>query len=166
MSKHSKATGFHPVRHNRLIEEYRHDTYKTRGKPAEPAVCPVCGVVFHDGRWQWLPRPAQAEPETCPACHRIADQFPAGFVQLSGDFLADHDQEVMQLVNHTASEESGRHPLERIMATTAADGGLLITTTGIHLARRLGEALHHAYQGELEFHYNEDEMLLRVHWRR
>lgn len=44
------------------------------------------------------------------------------------------------------------------------DGAVLVTTTDIHLARRLGEALHHAYQGELEYHYNPDENLLRVHW--
>lgn len=166
MSQHSKATGFHPVRHERLLRERRHDTYKSCGKPVEPAVCPECGAVFHAGRWQWLPRPAQARGEMCPACHRLADDFPAGHVHLSGDFLAGHAQELMHLINRTAAEESGEHPLERIMATTADDGGLLITTTGIHLARRLGEALHHACQGDLEFHYNQEEMLLRVHWRR
>jgi hypothetical protein len=30
----------------------------------------------------------------------------------------------------------------------------------------LGEALHHSCQGDLEFHYNEDQKLLRVHWHR
>jgi len=28
------------------------------------------------------------------------------------------------------------------------------------------EALHHAYQGELEFHYNPEQNLLRVNWSR
>jgi len=46
------------------------------------------------------------------------------------------------------------------------DDGILITTTDIHLARGIGEALHHAYQGELEYHYNEQENLLRVVWAR
>jgi hypothetical protein len=46
------------------------------------------------------------------------------------------------------------------------DDGVLITTTDIHLARGIGEALHHAYQGELEYHYNEQENLLRVVWAR
>ena len=44
--------------------------------------------------------------------------------------------------------------------------GTSITTTDIHLARGIGEALHHAYQGELEFHYNPEQNLLRVNWRR
>ena len=44
--------------------------------------------------------------------------------------------------------------------------GTLVTTTDVHLARGIGEALHHAYQGELEFHFNKDQNLLRVNWRR
>ena len=43
---------------------------------------------------------------------------------------------------------------------------LLVTTTDPHLARRIGEALHHAYKGELDYHYNKEEKLLRVVWRR
>jgi hypothetical protein len=46
------------------------------------------------------------------------------------------------------------------------DGATLVTTTDIHLARGIGEAIHDAYQGDLEFHYNPDEYLLRVTWIR
>jgi hypothetical protein len=46
------------------------------------------------------------------------------------------------------------------------DGAVHVTTTSIHLARRIGEAVQHAYRGELDFHYNDEEKLLRVHWRR
>lgn len=166
MSRNSKATGFRPVRHDRLLQEYEHDTYKSRGKLPEPTLCPRCGAVFQEGRWQWAERPPQAPEERCPACRRIEDDFPAGFVHLSGDFLTAHADELTHLVNNAAGLENKTHPLERIMATAQEDGGLLITTTSIHLARRLGEALHRAYKGELDFHYNEEEMLLRVHWRR
>jgi NMD protein affecting ribosome stability and mRNA decay len=166
MSSHSKASQFHPVRHDRLIQEHEHDTYKLRGKLPEPTVCPQCGAVFHKGRWEWAARPADAHEETCPACHRIHDEFPAGYVHLAGGFFSAHADEVTQLVRNEAEREGQDHPLERVMAIKPEDGGQLVTTTSIHLARRLGEALHHAYQGELEFHYNEGEKLLRVHWRR
>ena len=46
------------------------------------------------------------------------------------------------------------------------DDKLMITTTDIHLARGIGEALEHAYRGELAFHYNKAEYLLRVRWQR
>lgn len=167
MSRNSKATGFRPVRHDRLIQEYEHDAYKSRGKLSDPTLCPRCGAVFQAGRWQWAEaRPAAAPEEMCPACRRIEDDFPAGFVHLSGAFLAAHSEELLHLVNNEASLENKGHPLERIMATCPENGGLLITTTSIHLARRLGEAVNRAYKGELDFHYNEEEMLLRVHWRR
>jgi hypothetical protein len=41
-----------------------------------------------------------------------------------------------------------------------------ITTTDAHLGRGIGEALHHAYQGDLDYHYTDKKYLVRVHWRR
>ena len=58
------------------------------------------------------------------------------------------------------------HPLKRIMAVDDRNDGARVTTTDIHLARGIGDAVHHAYQGELEFHHKPDENLLRVHWTR
>lgn len=72
----------------------------------------------------------------------------------------------MQLIQHREAQEKGEHPLQRIMAIEKTKQGTLVTTTDIHLARGIGEALHHAYQGELEFHYNPDQNLLRVNWSR
>ena len=74
------TAGFHPARRDQLRPERVHDTYKLRGKLAEPTVCSECGAVFHDGRWQWISRPAGAHEVACPACQRIKDRFPAGFV--------------------------------------------------------------------------------------
>lgn len=158
--------GFHPVRRDRLIKEHEHDAYKQRLKLPEPTLCPQCGAVFHQGRWQWAPRPAAANEEICPACHRIRDELPAGFAHLTGEFFNQHKDELLHLVRNVAEREGAEHPLERIMGMHDEDIGILITTTSIHLARRIGEALHHAYHGEMEFHYNEEEKLLRVHWRR
>lgn len=166
MSRHSKATHYHPVRHDRLIQEREHDTYKAREKLPEPTVCPDCGAVFHNGRWQWAPRPESAHQERCPACHRIHDKFPAGHVHLTGDFLGQHREDLLHLVKKQGELEGAEHPLERIMGIEDEDGGVYVTTTSIHLARRIGEALHHAYHGDLDFHYNDEEKLLRVHWRR
>lgn len=63
-------------------------------------------------------------------------------------------------------EAKAEHPLARIMTIEDAADGILVTTTDLHLARDLGDALHHAYQGKLEFHYNDAETRLRVHWHR
>lgn len=170
MSHRSKATRQHtlgaPVRGVGVITEKEHDPYKNRRKPAEPSVCPECRAVFHAGRWQWLTPPAGANDELCPACRRVRDRFPAGYVTLQGEFLREHRSEVMGVVTRCADHAKSEHPIERIMDIEDIDGGVQITTTDMHLARGIGEALHHAYRGELKFHYEEGQDLLRVHWQR
>ena len=166
MNSPTSNAAFHSIRRDRLLQEAEHDTYKTKGKLPEPTVCPDCGAVFKAGRWQWLERPAGAHEERCPACHRQHDEFPAGYVNLSGDFLGAHEAEILNVVRHQETHEKAEHPLKRIMAIEQTPTGYLVTTTDIHLARGIGEALHHAYQGELEFHYNPQQCLLRVNWSR
>mgnify|MGYP005804724505 FL=1 len=166
MTNRPNPAGFHPIRHDRLLQEAVHDTYQTKGKLHEPTVCPDCGAVFHAGRWQWLEKPKGAHQASCPACHRMRDHFPAGYVSLSGKFLTAHEAEILQLIRHRETQEKAEHPLQRIMDIEKTEHGTQITTTDIHLARGIGEALHHAYQGELEFHYNPEQNLLRVNWSR
>jgi len=158
-------SGFSKIsRHDNLFQERVHDAYKSRGKLHEPSVCSECGAVFHAGRWQWLQAPADAHQETCPACHRIRDHYPAGYLSLKGSFFSSHRDEIMQLLHHHEKHERAEHPLKRIIAIEEKPGETLVSTTDIHLARGMGEALHHAYQGELEYHYNPEENLLRVNW--
>lgn len=157
--------GFRQIsRHDGVFQEREHDAYKAKGKLPEPTVCPQCGAVFHEGRWQWVKAPPGAHQETCPACHRIHDHFPAGFLTLQGDFFSTHRDEVMRLIHNHEKREREEHPLKRIMAVEEKGDATLVTTTDIHLARGMGEALHHAYQGELEYHYNPEQSLLRVNW--
>lgn len=166
MSTQLPDSGFRPVRHDQLRPERIHDTYKLTHKLPEPAVCGECGAIYHAGRWQWGEKPAGAHALVCPACHRIRDRFPAGFVHVGGAHFRAHRDELLKLLRHREEKEKAEHPLARIIAIEDEADGVLVTTTDIHLARDLGEALRHAHQGELEFHYNEGENLLRVRWRR
>ena len=158
--------GFHSIRRDRLQQEQTQDAYKLKGKLPEPTVCPQCGAIFRDGRWLWGEAPKDAHHAVCPACHRLNDNYPAGFVSLGGAFFASHRDEIMSLVRNEEQRERQEHPLKRIMAIEERTEAVLVTTTDIHLARGIGDAVHHAYQGELEFHYKPDENLLRVHWTR
>jgi NMD protein affecting ribosome stability and mRNA decay len=162
----SQYAGFQVVRRDRLVQETRHDAYKAKHKLPEPTLCPQCGAVFHAGRWQWLAKPAQAHEEMCPACHRIHDDYPAGFVTVGGAFFKGHRDELLHLARNEEAHAKAEHPLKRIMKIVDQDDTVQITTTDIHLARGIGEALHHAYQGELAYHYNDQENLLRVVWER
>ena len=158
--------GFQPVSGDQLFQELVHDSYKAGRKLREPTRCPDCGAVFQNGRWIWGTAPAAAHQERCPACHRIHDKFPAGFVALKGAFLAEHRDEILHLIRNHEAKEKAEHPLQRIIAIVDSADGVMVTTTDIHLARDLAQALHRAYKGELELHYNKEDNLLRATWIR
>ncbi len=145
----------------RAQQQPREDPYELAGKPPEPALCPQCGASFHEGRWQWASAPSGA-PHLCPACRRINDEQPAGILTLSGTSLESHKAEILNLVRHKEEAEKADHPLNRIIGIEEQDGAVVITTTDIHLPRRIGEALKRAFHGRLELHYEEDGYFLRA----
>lgn len=51
------------------------------------------------------------------------------------------------------------------MAIASEGPSIVVDTTDIHLPRRIGKALHHAYQGDLDLHYDEG-CFIRVTWSR
>ena len=104
-------------------------------------------------------------PYICPACRRIADKQPAGILTLSGTSLESHKTEILNLVRHKEEAEKADHALNRIIGIEERDGVVVITTTDIHLPRRIGEALKRAFHGRLELHYEEDGYFLRATWR-
>lgn len=135
------------------------DPYKRTGKMHEPVVCPQCGAVFHQGRWQWAARPEGAVETLCQACHRVNDRYPAGIVTLTGPFIAAHKDEMILLARGQEKAERPEHPLNRIMGVEAeAPDRLVISTTDIHLPRRIGKALTHAYHGTLTEHFDEGDI--------
>lgn len=151
---------------NKRIQPERHDTYRSRGKLHEPTVCSGCGAVYLDGRWTWTAVPKGAEKAVCAACKRIADRFPAGRVEIEGPFFRDHREELLHLVRNVEAIEKKERPLERIMAITDDGDRTVVTTTGVHVARRIGESLSHSYQGEFAFQYGDGDDSIRVSWSR
>jgi NMD protein affecting ribosome stability and mRNA decay len=156
---------FQPRSHH-ILEEALHDAYRARARPKGPAVCTDCGAVFRNGRWQWGEHVRDAHRQLCPACLRIKENYPAGYVTLSGEFFRSHRAEITALARNEEAREREDHPLQRIMALEEAADETRITTTDVHLARRIGDAIYHAYHGNLEVKYSPDEYLVRVSWSR
>ncbi len=154
------------ARGDRLIRERRHDSYEARGKLREPSVCSTCHAAFHEGRWQWRRCDEGAHPVVCPACQRTADEAPAGILTLSGDFHLKHREEILGLIRHTEKRAAKQHPLKRIMEISESGSEMQVTTCEANLARSLGDAIHNAYRGELDYHYPDGAGVLRVNWAR
>ncbi|MGE3075782.1 MAG: BCAM0308 family protein [Dehalococcoidia bacterium] len=162
-------------RHDTIFPEAGHDPYADTLQPPSGTVCEVCGLVFARGRWTWpgksrtLPlRHADSDGPTqvCPACRRIRDDYPAGFVSLSGAFVGGHLAEVLEVIEQTADVELEDHPLNRVIELTTGLDSVDFTTTELHLPRRVGEALRDRFEGELTLDYLSDGHQLRVAWTR
>ncbi len=151
---------------DRLIKERRKDVYLgTSTLPAE-SICIDCGATFNNGRWTWKETTNVIKKTVCPACKRISDNYPAGFIELKGRFFSDHEEEIANLIMNTEKLEKKDRPLERIMEMKFNKNHATLTTTGIHIARRIGEALARSYQGNFTFQYGEGEKSIRVYWER
>ncbi len=152
---------------DRLAQQKRNDAYVHREKWPEPTVCTQCQSVFTGGRWTWQKNlSGKANQVLCPACRRINDDYPAGIIELSGSFFAEYREEILNLLRNEETLEKNEHPMERIIKIIDENGGTTVSTTGIHLARRLGEAIHRAYQGSYDLQYLEDEKFARISWER
>jgi hypothetical protein len=162
-----RAEPRHDLMKSHLIQEEVHDTYQTRKKYQEPTVCSQCDAVYHKGRWQWLDEsPPMARDDLCPACRRINDKYPAGEMMLAGTFFAAHREEIMHMVRNEAEAETAEHPLHRIMGIEEHPEQVVVTTTDIHLPRRIGHALEDSYKGKMEIHFDKEGHFARMKWHR
>jgi NMD protein affecting ribosome stability and mRNA decay len=140
------------------------DVYVRARKGPGALVCSDCGVVQHRGKWYWGAPPLAALREVrCPACQRIRDRYPAGTIHLHADFL-EQRKEVLALIKNVERAQKDEHPLERLMDVVESDGHLVVTTTGIHLARQIAHRLARRFHKKARLHYSDKESLLRVTW--
>lgn len=153
-------------RKDRLIKDRRKDAYFEQSTIREPAVCIKCGAVYTCSRWTWKTANGNTTKTTCPACKRINDNYPAGCIEITGSFFTQHSTDILNLVNNIERLEKNERPLERIMSIAESKDKAVITTTGIHVARRIGEALSRSYQGSFNFQYADGEKSIRVSWER
>ena len=151
---------------DRLIKEKRKDTYKATNTMHEPAYCTECGATYINGRWTWKELDEEKHQTICPACKRTVDKYPAGYIEIKGNFFSRHANEISNLIRNTEKLEKTERPLERIMSRHFNRNKAVLTTTGIHIARRIGEALFRSYQGEFNFQYADGDKSIRVFWER
>jgi NMD protein affecting ribosome stability and mRNA decay len=149
------------------------DVYLPKGGSRESALCRKCGAVYRNKRWvidesemKTLKKEKTAVSVTCPACLRMADNNPAGIVTYSGDYLLEHWDEILSIVQRVEAASRVKNPLGRIMEINQEESVLTIATTEDKLAQKLGREVYKALKGELHSQWSHDEHFVRVSWSR
>jgi NMD protein affecting ribosome stability and mRNA decay len=168
MTAHKKTGDYirQPPKDERAYDQRNADAYQSRGKYQEPSVCTGCGAIFKKGHWAWGIVQADAHKHLCPACQRVHDRVPAGVVTITGEFFAQHQQEILNLLHNIEAKEKSQHPLQRIMNITMEDHGATVSLTDFHITKGIVEALQHAYQGEGEVQFADKDGVMRGRWQR
>jgi NMD protein affecting ribosome stability and mRNA decay len=137
-----------------------------RGLP-EGARCKGCGIIYRNKRWQLESIPGEISCEvSCPACQRVEDGVPAGVVTLSGPYLADHKEEIINNIKQQEAKHREKNPLGRIMEIKEEGGMVIVTTTEDKLAQKLGREVYKSQRGELHYQWSHEQSMVRVEWKR
>lgn len=152
----------------RLGEGSVNPYYEGRKYP-EPTVCPRCGLLYKNGRWQTgdlEEDELEVNRSHCPACRREIDRIPGGVIRLSGGYLVEHHDEILNIVRNQAASAAENRPLQRIMWIEEKEDATEIATTNGHLATRIGKAIVGACKGSLTIKRGREDQLTRVYWER
>jgi NMD protein affecting ribosome stability and mRNA decay len=149
------------------------DSYRLE-EGQEAAVCQVCHALYQGKRWFYdeklinrLAGTPKLREVTCPTCRQIEDHYPEGILTLSGEFLTQHRDEIVRLLEKEAARVSKRTVQDRVIQMKGeGKDKLVVETTTEKLAQHLGRAVYRAYKGDLSFRWAEMNKFVRVYWSR
>lgn len=139
----------------------------------EVAVCSGCKALYWNKRW-YLDEGASTGLSSdmvrieilCPACHREKDNNPAGIVTYSGNYLQEHENEILNTIKNSEQKSRIKNPLARIMEIKKDGNSMIVNTTDDKLAQKLGRDIYKAHSGSLEYKWSREHNFIRVNWNR
>ncbi|MDY6821072.1 MAG: BCAM0308 family protein [Deferribacterota bacterium] len=130
--------------------------------------CTECGIVYINKNWK-----LDASDEfkknkiICPACRKIKDRYYGGLLELSGKYLKEHKEEILNIVNNEEKRQRSKNALHRIAKIeNISDDKILIYTTDNRLAYRIGKVVYSACKGNFTIKWADGEHFVRVYWSR
>jgi len=100
----------------------------------------------------------------------VADRNPSfeagGVIKVSGNFLLDHEEDILGLVRHQGKLVAEKNPQAKITNIKKANGGLVITISDHNLAMKIGKALTSAYKGDHNYKFSHGDQFVEVEWKR
>ena len=158
---------------NRMGQMARDPYIPPKGFP-EPSICPICNAVHHKKHWSFNPellaetrKDKNVKSVKCPACRKIEDKYAMGKVFLSGSFVNEHMEELLNVIKSEERRAKDNNPLDRLILMEKRDGGIYAETTSDALAMRIGHHLKESYKGGDEnFQFRRGDKHVEVHWQK
>jgi len=139
----------------------------------EASHCTGCQALYQKKRWFFnaelagkLAGSGKVREVECPSCRKIKDHYVEGYLILSGEFLGQHRDELVTLIEKEAGRVSARSVMDRIIQLAPEGDKLVVETTTEKLAQHLGRAVYKAYKGDLSFKWSDPNRFVRVYWSR
>jgi hypothetical protein len=89
-----------------------------------------------------------------------------GVVHLTGNFVTEHMEEIINLIKSEEKRAEEKNPLERLITVEKKDGGIYAETTSDSLALRIGRVLSRAYKGHHDYKFRLGDKYVLVEWCR
>ncbi|MFH1826339.1 MAG: hypothetical protein ABH823_03510 [bacterium] len=89
-----------------------------------------------------------------------------GIIRLSGQFLLDHEEDILSLIKHQAKLAEERNPGQKVTSIKKAKGGIVVQTSDHNLTMHIGKALTKAYKGIHQYKFSKGERFVEVDWQR
>jgi len=159
---------------NRLVEPFVKEeqgnvSYHLLHKTSlEDVMCPKCGIVLENGRWQ-LPEKLHLGigERVCPACQRIEDKNPGGLLTLRGEFVKRYRSEILRIVYKKLEEQKNKNPINRLMQLEEVSKATVVMSFTDQLTPLgLGKAIKKQFHGDLDIRQGKGGGVVRVNWNR
>jgi hypothetical protein len=80
-----------------------------------------------------------------------------GVIKISGKFLLDHEEEVINLLKHQSQLAEQKNPQHLVSKIEKDDSGIVVEVTDHNLALHLGKALENAFKGKHTYRFLKEE---------
>lgn len=97
---------------------------------------------------------------------RNRDVEMGGIIRISGAFILDHKEEILNLVKHEGELAEQRNKNSKVTKIEQIKNEIVVETSEHNLAQRIGKALHRAYKGDHNFKFRPGEKFVEVTWKR
>jgi hypothetical protein len=89
-----------------------------------------------------------------------------GVLNVSGAFLLDHEEEIINLIKHEGRLAEEKNPLHKVSKIEKVNGGIVVEITDHNLTLHIGKRLSHAYKGKHSYKFLKGEKFVEVDWSR